>query len=215
MYIKADKVCVSFGARPVLENVDFCARRGDAVLLAGDSLQRSVFLRLLAGRILPDSGSVTVCDRPAAHGRNTVYLPKRPRLIEHRTLLENVGLPLQLRGFSMADAAEIAEEQLSVFGLSRFKDYYPGQLNEDLISRAAIAEAALFAADVLLLDRPTASIADENREQVWRYLNALRLEGKTVILSTDNEKEAALLTERTAPLTPSYANRTDLFSAIG
>lgn len=197
MFIKMDKVCLSLGARKILERFDLSIKMGESVLLTGDcNLRKRAVLRLIAGRIEPESGLVSVDRRPAALGRGTVYLPAKPSLIPHRTLLGNLCLPLQLRGFDTAHAELIAREYLKLFELQRFEDYYPSQLSTDIICRAAVAEAGVFPAKVLLLECPTANIAPENRRQVRRYLNSLRLDGKTLVLMTDDPNESDELVDR-------------------
>lgn len=201
MYIEARNIYKAYDKHTVFENFDFFARKGDSVCISGpNGSGKSTLLKLLAGRNVPDLGTVKIDGIAAETYRKAVLLPQNYRLAEHKTLLENLSVPLKLRGFSRKDASAVASEQLKTFGLKNFTDYYPCQLSDGVIRRAAIAEVGLFDADLLLLDEPFGGIDRDSIKDIYLYLTAKRLEGVTLILVTHSSEEADILTERTVYL---------------
>ena len=197
MFIEAKNICFGFGATQIFDNLNFYARKGDSVAIIGQNgCGKSTLLKLLAGRFIPLAGCVTVGGVTAERYRKAVLLPQNYRLACHKTLIENLILPLKLKGYSQKDSIKIANEQLSVFGLKNFADYYPSQLSDGILHRAAIAEVGLFDADLLLLDEPFAGVDKQHLLGLFNYLNAKRLEGVTLIIVTHSDYEAEVLTER-------------------
>lgn len=197
MFIEAKNICFGFSKALVFENLNFYARKGDSVAIVGaNGCGKSTFLKLIAGRFIPSSGSLSVNGIKAEKYRKAVLLPQNYRLACNKTLTENLMIPLTLKGYSRKDAVKLANEQLTTFGLYRFSDYYPCQLSDGILHRAAIAEIGLFDADLLLLDEPFAGVDKEHLNGLFQYINAKRLEGVTLIIVTHSDYEAEVLTER-------------------
>ncbi len=197
MFIEAKNICFKFGENTVFDNLNFYARRGDSVAVTGtNGCGKSTFLKLLAGRFIPTSGLITVGGVNAEEYRKAVLLPQNYRLACNKTLTENLMIPLTLKGYSKKDAVQLANEQLKAFSLIRFADYYPCQLSDGILHRAALAEVGLFDADLLLLDEPFSGVDREHLNCLFQYLNAKRLQGVTLIIVTHSDYEAEVLTER-------------------
>ncbi len=169
--------------------------KGESVCISGKD--KTSFLNIIAGRISMPLMRVIINEIPATIYRKTAFLSKTTNFAPHRTLLENLCLPLKLRGFNQKSSVLIAKEQAAAFGLSAFENFFPCQLNSGVLKRAALAEIGLMDFDVLLLDEPTTKLDKADLPLLIRYINSVRLEGKTVILATDDCRLADLLTERT------------------
>ena len=201
MFIEAEKICFKLENKLIFDNLSFYARKGDSVAITGaKGCGKSAFLKLLAGRFIPSSGTVSVGGVRAEEYRKAVLLPQNYRLAFNKTLTENLMIPLKLRGYSLKDAAKLANEQLKAFSLFRFAHYYPCQLSSNILRRAALAEAGLFDADLLLLDEPFEGVDKEHLNGLFQFLNAKRLEGTTLIIVTHSDYEAEVLTERSYDL---------------
>lgn len=197
MFIEVNNISFSFNDKKILNNLSFYANRGESVSIIGkNGVGKSTFLKILAGQLVPSAGTLTIGGVSPCLYTFAVMLPQNYRLIEHKTLVENLKLPLKLRGFSNNDATEIAIEQLKCFDLYKFADYYPYQLSEGVLRRGAIAEVGLFKSDLLLLDEPFCNIDCDSADYIYQYLTSRRLDGTTIILVTHNETEAETLTER-------------------
>ena len=198
LYVEVNNISKSFGERCVLKELSFSVCEGESVSVMGENGSgKSTLIRMLAGQLEPDGGSITIGGRKASEFKRSVYLPQNYRLVPHRTLIGNMLIPLQLRGFTKFEAAAIALEQLKLFGIEQFKEYYPCQLSGGILRRAAIAETGLFDADIMLLDEPMTGVDTAHRGQIYRYLNSKRLDGVTLFLVTHSLTEAEYLTERT------------------
>lgn len=197
MFIEAENICFKYEDKLIFDDLKFYARKGDSVAVVGaKGCGKSTFLKLLAGRFVPFSGEVSVGGIKAEEYRKAVLLPQNYRLAHNKTLTESLMIPLKLRGYSLKDAVNLANDQLKAFDLFRFADYYPCQLSAAILCRAALAEAGLFDADLLLLDEPFEGVDKEHLNGLFQFLNAKRLEGTTLIIATHSDLEAEVLTER-------------------
>lgn len=198
MYLNVNNVTKKEGSETLLNDVSFGLFKGEALSIMGQNPKSiRAIMRILAGKDEATYGSVTIDGKHPKDFKRLVYLPSDYRLLPHRTLEENMLLPLQLKGFKRQDAKKIAIEQLRLFQIERFKDYYPCQLSQSIMRVATIAEIGLFDADIILLEHPFAEVSNEHRMTLYRYLNSKRLEGVTLILATTELEEAEYLTEKT------------------
>ena len=114
IFINVQKVYKVLGGQRVLSNFSFFARKGDSVSVCGpNGAGKSTLLNLIAGKYTADSGSVTVDGVPAEVYCKAVLLPQNYRLAQHKTLLENLLIPLKIRGFSRKDAAALATAMMA------------------------------------------------------------------------------------------------------
>ena len=148
MLISAEHLSINFGARQLLDNVDLYLNEGDKVGIVGvNGAGKSTFLRVLAGQLEPDGG--TVRRDPNVQ---VSFLPQNPQMDENATVLEQVFLsfPAEFRALNEYEA----KAMLSRLGIADTAQRI-GTLSGGQRKRVALAAALIHPADVLILDEPT------------------------------------------------------------
>jgi ABC-2 type transport system ATP-binding protein len=183
--IRARKLAKSFGSRPALHGIDLKIARGEMFALIGpDGAGKTTFFRLVAGLLLPTSGSVARDDVPFG------LLPQRFSLYEDLTVDENLRLRASLYGVARAEAGARAADLLARVGLDRFGTRLAGALSGGMKQKLALVAALLPRPALLLLDEPTTGVDPVSRREFWQVLNALHHEGLTIVVSTPYMDEA-------------------------
>ena len=183
--IRARKLAKSFGSHPALHGIDLEIARGEMFALIGpDGAGKTTFFRLVAGLLLPTSGSVERDDVPFG------LLPQRFSLYEDLTVDENLALRARLYGVPRAEAGARAADLLARVGLDRFGTRLAGVLSGGMKQKLALVAALLTRPELLLLDEPTTGVDPVSRREFWQILNALHGEGLTIVVSTPYMDEA-------------------------
>ena len=161
-------------------DVDLDFVPGSATALLGpNGAGKSTIISLLAGTLVPDSGSIKwSVDQP-----QIVLLAQDPALFPHISVLANVVFGLRCLGIDKRRARQLARTQLAAVGMRSFEQRRPNQLSGGQKQRAAIARAMAIEPDVVLLDEPMASLDVEVADQL-RLLLRERIGGATTIQVT-------------------------------
>jgi putative ABC transport system ATP-binding protein len=187
-------------ALTILDDISFSIDQGDTVAIVGASGSgKSTLLGLLAGLDLPTSGSVTMLgqamfqmgedERAAWRGRNLGFVFQSYQLLPQMSALENVMLPLELRGDRGAKAT--AQGLLARVGLDERLHHYPKTLSGGEQQRVALARAFAPNPKLLLADEPTGSLDAATGARIIDLLFELNAANKTtLILVTHDEKLA-------------------------
>jgi len=197
------------GAREVqaLDAIDLKISRGSLVSLIGPSgCGKSTLLRVLGDLLAPTSGQVTISGRAPREvrlERKTGFVFQEPALLEWRNIVQNVALPLELRGVPRSEREAKAKELIDLVGLEGFENAHPRQLSGGMRQRAAIARALSTSPDILLLDEPFGALDQITRDRLNMELARIHeMTGLTVVLVTHSIREAILLSDRIVVMTP-------------
>ena len=195
-------VSYSFPAYPqVVNQVDWQIARGEVHSLVGRSgCGKTTLLKLAAGLLLPDAGTVTVDGQALRKpGSQLGFVFQAPTLLEWKTVLDNVLLPVTLQRKPLPADRARADELLALMGLSGLGRRFPTELSGGQQSRVAIARALLLAPSLLLLDEPFAALDAITREELQDdFLRICRLAQTTVFFVTHDISEAVYLADRVA-----------------
>lgn len=184
-----------------LQDIDLRINAGEFVSLIGPSgCGKSTLLRLIGDLLTPTAGTIQVAGKSAHQARldqeyGMVF--QAPVLLEWRTIMKNVMLPMELRGVGRKEQRERAEHLLEMVELRGFERHYPWQLSGGMQQRAAIARALAIHPKLLLMDEPFGALDEMTRERMNLELHRIwQQTGTTVIFVTHSIAEAVFLSTR-------------------
>ena len=192
------------GRLHVLDDVSARIERGEFIVLVGRSGSgKSTLLNLIGGIDVPTSGSViidganiTAMDedsRTALRRRHIGFVFQFFNLIPTLTVLENVLLPLELNGTSLADGTDLARDWLVRVGLAGREESFPDELSGGEQQRVAIARALVHNPTLILADEPTGNLDLATAQDVLALLDDLcRKLGKTLVMVTHSPEVVGL-----------------------
>ncbi len=182
-----------------LEDVSFSVGQQEFVTIVGPSGSgKSTLLNLIVGLLEPDAGEICLDGQHCNERLGRVgYMPQRDLLLPWRSVLDNVIVPLELRGEPAARARGEARQMLPLFGLDGFADAYPAALSGGMRQRAALLRAVLTQRSLLLLDEPFGALDALTRRAMQDWLLGLwqRLQ-RTILFITHDVDEAVYLGDR-------------------
>lgn len=203
-HVVVEKVQKTLGGLLTLKEISLSAGERTVTGVLGPSgCGKSTLLNIVAGLMIPDTGGVYL-DGKDVTGRTGQfsYMRQNDLLLPSRTVIDNVCIPLLLKGIPIKAARRQAAEYLAVFGLEGFESYYPAQLSGGMRQRAAMLRTYLISSDVWLLDEPFASLDAITRKKMQRWLIDVfgRLQ-PTIFFVTHDIDEALFLCDRIYVLT--------------
>jgi thiamine transport system ATP-binding protein len=197
---------VVFGSRTVLDRVSLEVATGEVVALLGPSgVGKSTVLRVIAGLLHPDSGSVWLDDRDVTdlptHRRNVGLVFQDEQLFPHLTVAQNIGFGLRMQGLGGAAIADRVAELLHLVGLADAAALPVTTLSGGEAKRVALARSLAPRPAVLLLDEPLTGLDRALHDRLATELaTILRHTATTALLVTHDHDEAAAVADRTITL---------------
>ncbi|RLI17939.1 ABC transporter ATP-binding protein [Candidatus Bathyarchaeota archaeon] len=184
----------------VLDDINVHIRPQEFLCVLGPSgCGKTTLLRVLAGLDEANKGKVIF---PGKHSPRIGIVFQESNLMPWRTVLENILLPLELKGTSLKEAQALALNLIELVDLQDFQDVWPRSLSGGMAQRVAIARALIQDPDLLLLDEPFRSLDAITREQMGtELLRVWQARRKTVVMVTHSISEALLLADRVLVLT--------------
>lgn len=189
----------------VLDHVSFQVAQGESLSIIGPSGSgKTTLLGLCAGLDIPSHGTISLMgfklnamdedDRAYVRNQFVGFVFQNFQLLSTLTALENVMVPLELRGEK--NVAPKAKDLLSRVGLSERFNHYPSQLSGGEQQRVAMARAFITAPRILFADEPTGNLDEENASQITDLLFRMNREEKTTLIMVTHNLELAEKTER-------------------
>ncbi len=187
------------GEHTVVEDIDLRVEIGEVCCLVGRSgCGKTTILHALAGLIRPQAGRVLL------HGKDVTgcpghvsYMLQKDLLLPSRRIIDNVCLPLVLRGMNRKEARAKAEPLFERFGLSGTERRWPNELSGGMRQRAAFMRTYLMGADVTLLDEPFSALDALTRAEARRWFVRMASElGLSALVITHDVDEAVSMASR-------------------
>lgn len=195
-----------------LNDVNLTIREGEFVAIVGPSgCGKTTLLRLAAGLITPSDGEVLIHGEQVKTPRADVSMIFQDALmLPWFNVIDNVTLPLRIRGEDMQAARQQAQQLLTRVGLGDFALSSPNELSGGMRQRAAIVRALITKPRLLLMDEPFGALDALTREQMNLTLAEIAEEsGATVLLITHSISEAVFLADRVIVMTARPARISD------
>lgn len=201
-----------------LSNVDLSVGKGEFVSFIGPSgCGKTTFLRVVADLEQPTSGEISVngmTPEEARMARAYGYVFQAASLYPWRTIEKNIALPLEIMGYSAADARERIASTMELVNLTGFEKKYPWQLSGGMQQRASIARALAFDADLLLMDEPFGALDEIVRDHLNEQLLKLwEATNKTICFVTHSIPEAVYLSTKIVVMSPRPGRVTDVIDS--
>jgi ABC-type nitrate/sulfonate/bicarbonate transport system ATPase subunit len=202
--LKVKGVTKTFDSETIIQNISLELHEGELVSLLGVSGGgKTTLFNIISGLSLPDEGSVWI-DNEEVTGKpgNVSYMLQKDLLLPYRTILDNVALPLMIRGMKKKEAREKAATYFAEFGLEGTEKKYPAQLSGGMKQRAALLRTYLFSQKVALLDEPFSALDMLTKQSMheW-YLDVMEKIKLSTLFITHDIDEAILLSNRIYLLT--------------
>jgi NitT/TauT family transport system ATP-binding protein len=196
--ITLQNVSKAFDTLKVLHDLSLHIAADQIVGVVGPSGSgKTTILKLIAGIVLPDGGTVTVAE--GAMG----FVFQEPRLLPWRTALDNVAAPLRAQGMVKAAARSTAAGWLERVGLEGFERYHPAELSGGMAQRVSIARAFAIEPRILLLDEPFSGVDAALKGSLMDILEGIIKERETTVVYVTHElPEALRLADRIVEITP-------------
>ena len=197
-------VSKSFDGEEIIRDITLELKEGEIVSLLGVSGGgKTTLFNVIAGLSMPDEGKIylegtDVTGKPG----NISYMLQKDLLLPYRTIVDNVALPLMIRGMRKNEAREKAAGYFEEFGLLGAEKKYPSEVSGGMKQRAALLRTYLFSEKVALLDEPFSALDMLTKASVheW-YLDVMEKIRLSTLFITHDIDEAILLSDRIYLLT--------------
>jgi len=202
--IRARELVKEYDGTLALRGVSFDVREGEVFgLLGPNGAGKTTLMNILAGVVLPTSGKAEVLGHDVVAESRAVreligFCPQETVAYEELSALENMMFYAGLYGLPRSEAKRRAKELLDFMGLWEVAKKPVKEFSGGMKRRLNLAIALINDPRVLLLDEPTTGLDPRARREVWRYVEELRAEKRTVLLATHYMEEADRLSDRVA-----------------
>lgn len=197
--LSVENVTKYYDDNPVLKDISIHLDEGELVCLLGISGRgKTTLFNIISGLILPSSGKVFLEGNEITGKTGKVsYMLQKDMLLPWYNIIENVALPLIIRGMKKKDALEKADVLFSDFSLDGTQKKYPFELSGGMKQRAALLRTYLFSSKLALLDEPFSALDAITKMQMHKwFLDVMEKIKLSTLFITHDIDEAILLSDR-------------------
>ena len=197
--LRAEHITKGFDGTTIIQDVSLTLHEDELICLLGVSgVGKSTFFNVLSGLVVPDSGRVLLGEEDITGQTGRIsYMQQKDLLLPHKRIVDNIALPLVLKGVPRKQARQQVSSGLAEFGLEGTERKYPGQLSGGMRQRAALYRTYLFNSEVALLDEPFSAVDAITKSQLhlW-YVEMMSSLHMSAIFITHDIDEAIFLSDR-------------------
>lgn len=200
--VTAEKLCKAYQIEDtqveVLKEITLKVQQGQFVAIYGPSgAGKTTLLNMISGIDKPTAGKITVFDLNLTQQNEDVladyrcnqvgFVFQNYNLISTLTVAENIAFPMEWKRTPTQEIQKRVTELIHTFGLPNRANHFPAQLSGGEQQRVAFARALANNPPLLLADEPTGNLDTKNGQKIIQILQALKAEGKTIIVSTHDQ----------------------------
>ena len=187
----------SFGNNPILKDINIHVNENEMVAIVGSSgVGKSTLFNLIAGVLKKQVGKITINGSEDYIGK-VAYMLQKDLLFEHKTIINNVILPLIIAKIDKKEALEEGNKILKQFNLDKYANKYPQQLSGGMRQRVALIRTYMFKRNIFLLDEAFSALDAITKKDLHKWYLDLKKEfNLTTLLITHDIEEAVFLSDR-------------------
>ncbi|WP_335934036.1 ABC transporter ATP-binding protein [Fusobacterium polymorphum] len=187
----------SFGNNPILKDINIHVNENEMVAIVGSSgVGKSTLFNLIAGVLKKQVGKITINGSEDYIGK-VAYMLQKDLLFEHKTIIDNVILPLIIAKVNKKEALEEGNKILKQFNLDKYANKYPQQLSGGMRQRVALIRTYMFKRNIFLLDEAFSALDAITKKELHKWYLDLKKEfNLTTLLITHDIEEAVFLSDR-------------------
>ena len=187
----------SFGNNPILKDINIHVNENEMVAIVGSSgVGKSTLFNLIAGALKKQVGEITINGSEDYIGK-VAYMLQKDLLFEHKTIIDNVILPLIIAKVNKKEALEEGNKILKQFNLDKYANKYPQQLSGGMRQRVALIRTYMFKRKIFLLDEAFSALDAITKKELHKWYLDLKKEfNLTTLLITHDIEEAVFLSDR-------------------
>ena len=198
--LRAENITKIYDGRTIIQNINIHLERGELISLLGLSgAGKTTLFQCISGLVKPEEGSVLlkgedITGKPG----NISYMLQKDLLLPHKKVIDNVSLPLVIKGMKRKEARAMANPFFEQFGLQGTQEQYPAQLSGGMRQRAALLRTYLASTTgAALLDEPFSALDTITKGQIheW-YLDVMNKIDLSTLFITHDIDEAIKLSDR-------------------
>lgn len=197
--LHTENISKRYNDKPVIRDISLHLDAGELVSLLGASgAGKTTLFHIVSGLLAPDAGKVFLKgEEITSEPGHIAYMLQKDMLLPHKKIIDNVALPLMLKGMKKKAAREEAGQHFAAFGLEGTQYKYPAQLSGGMRQRAALLRTYLASAGVVLLDEPFSALDTITKGTMHRwYLDIMERLPLSTLFITHDIDEAILLSDR-------------------
>lgn len=195
--LEVKNLSYSFGNNPILKDINIHVNKNEMVAIVGSSgVGKSTLFNLIAGVLKKQVGEITINGSNDYIGK-VAYMLQKDLLFEHKTIIDNVILPLIIAKFDKKEALEEGNKILKQFNLDKYAHKYPQQLSGGMRQRVALIRTYMFKKNIFLLDEAFSALDAITKKELHKWYLDLKKEfNLTTLLITHDIEEAVFLSDR-------------------
>ena len=195
--LEVKNLSYSFGNNPILKDINIHVNKNEMVAIVGSSgVGKSTLFNLIAGVLKKQVGEITINGSNNYIGK-VAYMLQKDLLFEHKTIIDNVILPLIIAKVNKKEALEEGNKILKQFNLDKYANKYPQQLSGGMRQRVALIRTYMFKRKIFLLDEAFSALDAITKKELHKwYLDLKKGFNLTTLLITHDIEEAVFLSDR-------------------
>ncbi|MCL4585562.1 ATP-binding cassette domain-containing protein [Fusobacterium nucleatum] len=195
--LEVKNLSYSFGNNPILKDINIHVNENEIVAIVGSSgVGKSTLFNLIAGVLKKQTGEITINGSDDYIGK-VAYMLQKDLLFEHKTIIDNVILPLIIAKVNKKKALEEGNKILKQFNLDKYANKYPQQLSGGMRQRVALIRTCMFKKNIFLLDEAFSALDAITKKELHKWYLDLKKEfNLTTLLITHDIEEAVFLSDR-------------------